>query len=69
MDGKKINYDIIDVAVDVDAKNKMREGSGNQQALPPQIFNDDIFCGDYDAFEEAVENESLNEFLKLDLGS
>jgi len=32
---------------------------------PPQIVNDGIYCGDYFAFDEAVESETLNEFLRL----
>ena len=32
--------------------------------LTPQIFNDDQLCGDFDAFQLALENEQLFEFLK-----
>eukprot|EP00050_Salpingoeca_kvevrii_P019002 m.81161 g.81161 ORF g.81161 m.81161 type:complete len:54 (-) comp8218_c1_seq4:52-213(-) len=43
----------------------MRELSGNDRALPPLLFNDDTFCGDFDAFMEAVEVGEAHEFLKL----
>ena len=29
----------------------MRELAGNPTLLPPQVFNDDIYCGDFEAFE------------------
>ncbi|XP_033635207.1 SH3 domain-binding glutamic acid-rich-like protein 3 [Asterias rubens] len=60
-------YDLekIDIATNQEAKHKMRELLNNPKALPPQIFNDDVHCGDFDAFDAAVENETLDEFLKL----
>uniref|UniRef100_A0A2M4CJC3 Uncharacterized protein n=1 Tax=Anopheles darlingi TaxID=43151 RepID=A0A2M4CJC3_ANODA len=33
--------------------------------LPPQVFNDSVYCGDYDAFDAANEEDKLEEFLKL----
>lgn len=33
--------------------------------LPPQLFNDQEYCGDYDQFELANECDSLEVFLKL----
>lgn len=35
-------------------------------ALPPQIFNDDVYCGDYNDFEAANEEQYLLKFLKLE---
>ncbi|XP_026470511.1 SH3 domain-binding glutamic acid-rich protein homolog [Ctenocephalides felis] len=34
--------------------------------LPPQIFNDETYCGDYDGFDIANEIDKLEEFLKLE---
>lgn len=33
--------------------------------MPPQIFNDQEYCGDYDAFDLANEIDNLEVFLKL----
>ena len=41
--GNDVEY--IDVAASEEAKQKMRELSGNPKALPPQIFNGDTYCG------------------------
>lgn len=62
---KNITFDRIDISSSEEDKNKMREIVGDPKALPPQITNDDVYCGDFEAFELALENETLNEFLKL----
>lgn len=33
--------------------------------LPPQIFNGDRYCGDYDSFFEAKESNTVYSFLGL----
>ena len=45
LDAKKIEYKKIDVAADETAKQRMRDLSGNSTAIPPQLFNDDQYCG------------------------
>ena len=45
LDGKKIPYQTVDIASDTTGKDAMRSKSGNPTALPPQIFNDDTYCG------------------------
>ena len=40
---------------------------GQMVALAPQIFNDDVYCGDYLDFDLANRSGSLEEFLKLTL--
>ncbi len=45
LDGKKIPYDKIDIAASEDEKKKMRDLAGNPKALPPQLCNDDNYCG------------------------
>ena len=40
---------------------------GQMVALAPQIFNDDVYCGDYVDFDLAKRSGSLEEFLKLTL--
>eukprot|EP00037_Helgoeca_nana_P024103 m.253980 g.253980 ORF g.253980 m.253980 type:complete len:99 (+) comp26534_c1_seq1:11045-11341(+) len=71
IEGKKIEHEIIDIASVEGAKDKFRglmaeQGvEGADKALPPKIFNEDTYCGDYEAFLFAIEDEKLNEFLKL----
>lgn len=36
-----------------------------RHALPPQLFNDEQYCGDYDQFDMANEIDELEKFLKL----
>jgi len=45
------------------AKGKKKEGQ--RHALPPQIFNGDKYCGDYDDFDLANEDDELEEFLGI----
>lgn len=45
LSSKHIDVEYIDVAASEDAKKKMRELSGNPTAIPPQIFNEDQYCG------------------------
>ncbi len=33
--------------------------------LPPQVFNEDAYCGDFDQFELANEIDNLEDFLHL----
>lgn len=33
--------------------------------VPPQIFNEDQYCGDYEDFFQSKENNSVFEFLAL----
>merc|ERR1712192_396155 len=36
-----------------------------RNVLPPQVFNGDKYCGDYDAFDVANEDDELEEFLGI----
>uniref|UniRef100_A0A3Q3X5B7 Uncharacterized protein n=1 Tax=Mola mola TaxID=94237 RepID=A0A3Q3X5B7_MOLML len=65
LDCKKIDYKMVDISQSTEEKDKMREMVGDPKALPPQIFNGNTYCGDYTAFEEAIEMEELEKFLKL----
>ncbi|XP_031568536.1 SH3 domain-binding glutamic acid-rich-like protein 3 [Actinia tenebrosa] len=66
LDGKKIPYTILDISSDADLRTKMRELMDDEKALPPQIFNGDQYCGNFQRFEEAIEEETLEQFLKLE---
>lgn len=63
--GGPVTLEYVDVAASEADKKKMRDLSGNPKALPPQFFNGDTYCGDYDAFDEAVESDALLQFLRL----
>ncbi|CAJ1078190.1 SH3 domain-binding glutamic acid-rich-like protein 3 [Xyrichtys novacula] len=65
LDSKKIEYEKVDITVGSDNKDLMRSVAGNPSALAPQISNGDIYCGDFAAFENAIEMEELEQFLKL----
>ncbi|CAH2314774.1 sodium hydrogen exchanger 2-like [Pelobates cultripes] len=71
LDAFKIEYEEKDIAANEENRKWMRENvpencrpaAGNP--LPPQIFNDDKYCGDYDAFFEAREDNAMYAFLGL----
>merc|ERR1712156_790091 len=45
------------------SNGKKKEGERN--VLPPQIFNGDKYCGDYEDFDVANEDDELEEFLGI----
>jgi len=42
-----------------------KKKEGQRHALPPQIFNGEKYCGDYDDFDIANEDDELEEFLGI----
>uniref|UniRef100_A0A0B6XZE6 SH3 domain-binding glutamic acid-rich-like protein n=1 Tax=Arion vulgaris TaxID=1028688 RepID=A0A0B6XZE6_9EUPU len=64
LSGSQFDFDVVDVSASKDKLAKMRDIVGDAKALAPQIAHGDVYCGNYEAFEEAVECKSLNEFLK-----
>jgi len=72
LSGLKIEHEVVDVgdAILEDEKQFLSDhGQPNKQGfvVTPQIFNDDELCGDFDAFQLALENEELFEFLKTEV--
>ncbi|KAF7659215.1 hypothetical protein LDENG_00001340 [Lucifuga dentata] len=65
LSSKKINYTIVNITVSSEKRDLMRKIAGDPKALPPQIANGDVYCGDFDAFDNAIETEDLETFLKL----
>jgi len=68
----KIDHEVVDV---LDPRNEealkfMHSNSTpkkpNTKAVPPQIFNGENYCGDYEKFSESVEWDQLYEFLKIE---
>ncbi|XP_077446753.1 SH3 domain-binding glutamic acid-rich-like protein 3 [Stigmatopora argus] len=65
LDSKSIKYELVDISVGGEMRDEMRQKAGNQTAVPPQLFNEDQYCGDYEMFSEAVEADAVEQFLKL----
>lgn len=71
LESNKIEFCECDIAANEENRKWMREhvpencrpSSGNP--LPPQIFHGDEYCGDYDGFFEARENNAVYAFLGL----
>ncbi|KAL1464899.1 hypothetical protein WDU94_004505 [Cyamophila willieti] len=79
LDSKNINYSIVDITEQGKENEKefMQQNSKppnggstvKTSPLPPQIFNDEHYCGDYEEFNLANERNELEKFLKLPFGS
>lgn len=65
LDGKKIPYEEIDLSKNQEVREEMRALAGIPDLLPPQIFNGNTYCGDFQAFDDANEDGRLLEFLNL----
>lgn len=77
LDSKVIKYEIVDITEPGKEPEKelMQDkatskggtiGDPNpRHALPPQLFYDQQYCGDYDLFDTANELDTLEDFLKL----
>ncbi|XP_078001423.1 SH3 domain-binding glutamic acid-rich-like protein 2 isoform X2 [Glandiceps talaboti] len=68
LEGKKIEFEKVDISQDDEAKSFMWENSKQPESgkpLPPQIYNDDEYCGDYEAFDCSREEECMDTFLKI----
>uniref|UniRef100_A0A3B5QXT2 SH3 domain-binding glutamic acid-rich-like protein 1 n=1 Tax=Xiphophorus maculatus TaxID=8083 RepID=A0A3B5QXT2_XIPMA len=67
----KIEYEECDIAANEANRKWMRENvpeesrpaTGNP--LPPQIFNEEKYCGNYEAFFDAREDNAVYAFLGL----
>ncbi|CAB4056330.1 unnamed protein product [Lepeophtheirus salmonis] len=55
----------MDEARDFMRANGKKKKEGERNVLPPQIFNEEKYCGDYDDFDIANEDDLLEEFLGL----
>ncbi|MCJ8744924.1 hypothetical protein PDJAM_G00124270 [Pangasius djambal] len=71
LEALKIEYAQLDIASNEENRMWMRENvpgdkkPSNGIPLPPQIFNENNYCGDYDTFFDAKEDNSVYEFLGL----
>ncbi|TNN66953.1 SH3 domain-binding glutamic acid-rich-like protein 3 [Liparis tanakae] len=65
LESKSIRYELIDISVGRELCDEMRSKAGNPAAVPPQLFNEDQYCGDYSMLSEAVEDDTVDQLLKL----
>lgn len=77
LDSKNFKYESIDITepgkeeekdfMQTNAKNNgcTIDNQNPKYPLPPQLFNDADYCGDYEAFDLANEIDTLEQFLKL----
>ncbi|XP_063973273.1 SH3 domain-binding glutamic acid-rich protein homolog [Diachasmimorpha longicaudata] len=70
LDSKNVEYEVIDITEpgkedDKEYMQSMSNAKDNKHPLPPQIFNDEDYCGDYEDFDLANEIDELEKFLKV----
>lgn len=70
LDSKNVEYETIDITEPGKEMEKefMQSNSiarDSKYPLPPQIFNEDEYCGDYEDFDLANEIDELEDFLKV----
>ncbi|XP_072116064.1 SH3 domain-binding glutamic acid-rich protein-like isoform X2 [Mobula birostris] len=71
LEANKIDFKEMDIAANEDNRKWMRENVPGEKRpqngipLPPQIFNDELYCGDFDAFFNAKEDNGVYAFLGL----
>jgi len=64
--GERLVVEWIDITTDGALLKEMRHLSGQEKALPPQIFHANEYLGDVDCLNDAVEDGNLWQFLRLD---
>ncbi|XP_072126441.1 adapter SH3BGRL-like [Mobula birostris] len=71
LQANRIEFERCDIAVSDENKMFMRENvpencrPASGIPLPPQIFNNDHYCGNFEAFFDARENNAVYAFLGL----
>ncbi|KZC11891.1 SH3 domain-binding glutamic acid-rich protein like protein [Dufourea novaeangliae] len=70
LDSKNVEYETIDITEpgkELDKEFMQTNGIARESKypLPPQIFNEEEYCGDYEDFDLANEMDELEEFLKV----
>ena len=67
----KIEFSVVDVSAPgmdklrIFMKEKSKKRVGERFPKPPQIFNNDQYCGDYEDFDQANEEGRLPSFLGI----
>ncbi|XP_011703054.1 PREDICTED: SH3 domain-binding glutamic acid-rich protein homolog isoform X1 [Wasmannia auropunctata] len=70
LDSKNVEYEIIDITepgkeLEKEFMQANSNARNNKYPLPPQLFNEDDYCGDYEDFDLANEMDELEKFLKV----
>uniref|UniRef100_A0A8C3IF61 SH3 domain binding glutamate rich protein like 2 n=1 Tax=Chrysemys picta bellii TaxID=8478 RepID=A0A8C3IF61_CHRPI len=71
LEANRIDFEEVDITMSEEQRQWMYKNIPEERQpaqgnpLPPQIFNDDQYCGDYDCFFEAKENNTVFSFLGL----
>ncbi|KAJ3590902.1 hypothetical protein NHX12_008850, partial [Muraenolepis orangiensis] len=71
LESLKVEYTPLDIACNEDNRMWMRENVPSEKKpsngipLPPQIFNEEGYCGDYETFFNAKEDNLVYSFLGL----
>ncbi|XP_028320123.1 SH3 domain-binding glutamic acid-rich protein isoform X13 [Gouania willdenowi] len=71
LEALKVEYTQLDIACNEENRMWMRQNvpeekkPANGIPLPPQIFNEEGYCGDYETFFDAKEENSVYNFLGL----
>uniref|UniRef100_A0A8C0XP27 SH3 domain-binding glutamic acid-rich-like protein n=1 Tax=Castor canadensis TaxID=51338 RepID=A0A8C0XP27_CASCN len=66
LDTYKIKYELVDISTSLKALEEMRTKVSTPKALPPQIFNGEEYCGDFEMFRKAKEKKDILKFLKME---
>lgn len=72
LDARGINYRPIDMCANTKARGQMLEKLPEESKeegktiLPPQVFNGEDYCGDYEQFFDARECDLIYSFFKLE---
>lgn len=45
LDIKSIQYELVDISVGSEVRDEMRKNVGDPTAVPPQLFNENQYCG------------------------
>ncbi|XP_014214366.1 SH3 domain-binding glutamic acid-rich protein homolog [Copidosoma floridanum] len=69
LDSKNVGYQVIDITEPgKEAEKEFMQlnsmAKDSKYPIPPQIFNEEDYCGDYEDFDEANEMDELEKFLK-----
>ncbi|CAK6974401.1 SH3 domain-binding glutamic acid-rich protein [Scomber scombrus] len=71
LEALKVDYTQLDIACSEDNRMWMRQNVPEEKKptngipLPPQIFNEESYCGDYETFFDAKEDNAVYSFLGL----
>ncbi|XP_036139359.1 SH3 domain-binding glutamic acid-rich protein homolog isoform X2 [Monomorium pharaonis] len=70
LDSKNVEYEVIDITepgkeYEKEFMQAHSNARNNKYPLPPQIFNEDDYCGDYEDFDLSNEMDELEKFLKV----